>query len=76
VLNDIDSEHPEATFLRALAYLDQGNLQQAISELWKVTLLVQSAKEIAKDGSNAFGPESYILLSIAHKRLGEVQNSV
>ena len=36
VLEQIDPGHLDAIFYRAISYLDQGNLQQSISELWRV----------------------------------------
>lgn len=39
VLEKMDKAHPDAIFYRAISYLDQGNLQQAISELWRVVEL-------------------------------------
>ena len=36
MLDSVDPNNTDAIFYRAISYLDQGNLQQAISELWRV----------------------------------------
>lgn len=89
VLDQHDTKNQKATFYRALSYLDQGNLQQAINEFWQVVSLFSESKG-SKPGSAAqakplvdnreqdvqFCQQAYILLSIAHKRLGESTNAV
>ena len=36
ILDNLDKDNSDAIFYRAISYLDQGNLQQAISELWRM----------------------------------------
>ena len=67
VLDTIDGTNIEAIFYRAVSFLDQGNLQQAISELWRVVEL----KNPSRAAHIELCQQAYILLSIAHKRLGE-----
>jgi len=72
VLETVDAGNVEAIFYRAISFLDQGNLQQAISELWRVV----DDKVAGDSGSVELRKQAYILLSIAHKRLGETQNAL
>ena len=90
VLESFDPNDQEAIFYRAISYLDQGNLQQAISELWRVvspstTPSISDRGEVKKIKNDRaknklvndqLAQQAYILLSIAHKRLGETQNAV
>ena len=72
VLEKIDPNNVDAIFYRAIAYLDQGNLQQAISELWRVV----ECKNSHDQRELELCQQAFVLLSIAHKRLGESQNAV
>lgn len=48
VLEKVDHECCEALFYRAIAFLDQGNLQQAIGELRSVVNLHTSTRELCQ----------------------------
>ena len=72
VLEKIDPNNVDAIFYRAIAYLDQGNLQQAISELWRVV----ECKNSHDQRELELCQQAFVLLSIAHIRLGESQNAV
>ena len=96
MLENINANDQEAIFYRAISYLDQGNLQQAISELWRVVSPVSShshsqslsqrgdsrmiqtdaAKKAPAGRNDQLAQQAFILLSIAHKRLGEAQNAI
>ena len=96
VLENFNPNDQEAIFYRAISYLDQGNLQQAISELWRVVSPVNSrtqsrsvsqrgeprpvkndpVKQVPKVTNDQLAQQAFILLSIAHKRLGETQNAI
>ena len=71
ILENLDKANSDAIFYRAISYLDQGNLQQAINELWQV-INSQSVEAHEIELSQ----QAYVLLSIAHKRLGEIQNAI
>lgn len=76
VLEQVDSKNIQAIFYRGVAYLDQGNLQQAISELWRVVDLRQDDSVVKQHEIVELCQQAYILLSIAHKRLGENKNAI
>jgi tetratricopeptide (TPR) repeat protein len=46
VIDHHDGKNIKAIFYRALSYLDQGNLQQAINEFWRVVSLYSELKSI------------------------------
>ena len=66
IIDKIDPQYSEAIFYRAISYLDQGNLQQSISELWRIVEFKNSHDTAEKEMSM----QAYVLLSIAHKRIG------
>ena len=82
ILDKFDQNNSDAIFYRAISFLDQGNLQQAISELWRVIELQKMSQASAEMNATVaahlveLSQQSYVLLSIAHKRLGETQNSI
>ena len=47
-----DAKNIKAVFYRALSYLDQGNLQQAINEFWRVVSLYSERKKNQEESQN------------------------